>query len=405
LGVGLGVGLFFIIAVILILLFICFKKEGRGDDPTITKPNFQEIIFPANYKRQFATNGFENNLRELKTWLVKHLGLINLMTPLTSAKRESIDSISKAMAYIFQGEQDKTINLFENWVVFEMVNAKSKGTLFRQTSLSSNLFTVYCKLNCLNYIWWITQKTKKGDQIEKKSEKFSSSKDIIELEQMEEEQIEMEFATTELNPSNLGEVDELYVKANSYQLLLYLTQLERKIITSINKMPSDLKRMLKHIYRQVGTKFDQNSQYKAIGSFLILRGINPALVTPSYYGLVSEPPTQSAQKELINVSRIFQNLANETNPSDKNSFLKPFDEFVQQEIPKLREFYEAIINNQQQVASASVLKVPEDIEQDQLAIVWNHIYYNKDALIQADEDQEYKPLFDKIEKPIEKKKN
>jgi hypothetical protein len=157
--------------------------------------------------------------------------------------------------------------------------------------------------------------------------------------------------------------------------------------------------MLAHVYKQVGTKFDLEAQYKSIGGFLILRALNPALIGPRAFGIATEDPKPSAQKELTNVSRILQNLANETSPSAKNKFLAPFDDFVEQEIPKMRELYDEIVTRDiQAIDNPSVLEVPQDVEQDSLATIWNFIYLHKKDIESGDEDGEFKELFQKIDK-------
>ena len=318
------------------------------------------------------------------------------------------------------------VDLFENWVSIEMVASKSKGTLFRLNSCSTTYFTNFIKLNCLHYLWWVNAiliheiSLKSGRLDKSNSSRISNSND-------NEEMILMEVSSTELNPEQLGgEVDELFIKANSYQLLLYLTQLERRIVTSDSVMPSDMRRMLRHIYKQgsflfslflffllffcfflikikVGTKFDNDSQMRAIGGFLILRAINPSLCTPIPYALTTEKISPNATKELMNIGRILQNLANETLPSEKNKFLAPFDDFVQNEIPKIREYYKSLVENEpQNIDSKSILEVPPDVEEDALAAIWNFIYNNKESIQKSDEDGQFKELLEKIDKPIEK---
>lgn len=301
------------------------------------------------------------------------------------------------------------VDLFENWLTIEMVNAKSKGTLFRLNSCSTNFFTNFIRLNCLHYLWWVNatlihEIMQKSAKKENTNSKISSSISNTRDSKFEEEFITMDVASTELNPEEMGEgIDELYIKANSYQLLLYLTQLERRIVTSSGVMPSDLRKILKSLHKQVGTKFDEDSQMKAVGGFLILRAINPSLCTPNAYAITTEKLTPASQKELMNISRILQNLANETAPSEKNKFLAPFDDFVKQEIPKIREFYSGLVENEgAPIQSKSVLEVPDDVEEDSLAIVWNLIYKNKEAIQKGDEDGEFKELLDKINRPIEK---
>jgi hypothetical protein len=112
----------------------------------------------------------------------------------------------------------------------------------------------------------------------------------------------------------------------------------------------------------------------------------------------------TAHKELTNISRILQNLANETAPSQKNQYLAPFDEFVQQEILKIRNFYNGLINPEtKQIDSQSALVVPPEVEQDSLASVWNLIHKFKTELEKVDEDGQFKELFNKIDRPINKK--
>ena len=120
--------------------------------------------------------------------------------------------------------------------------------------------------------------------------------------------------------------------------------------------------MMRHVYKQVGTKFDSDAQFKAIGGYLILRGINLSLILPNQFG-ICEKISENAQKELTNISKIVQNLANETAPSQKNQYLAPFDDFVEQEILEIRNFYNSIIIQEPKpIESQSSLQVPHDVE-------------------------------------------
>lgn len=243
LGVGLGLGFFFLILLALLLLFFfVFKKKGDNKDPNIKKPNFQALVFPPGYQRKHDVSGFDNNLALLKENLLKHLGLVNLITP-TIKKKEDFGTIPRALAHIFQNNA-RLPDLFENWVTLELVAAKSKGTLFRLNSCATAFFSTYIQLNCLYYLWWVNATlihTLNNKAIDEEEGRIKSTKNFEHT--MEEEMINLDVATTELDPQNLGEVDELYLRANSYQLLLYLTQLERRIVSSTKIMPPHLKRL------------------------------------------------------------------------------------------------------------------------------------------------------------------
>ena len=252
LGVGLTFGLLFLILLVLFLLFFFVFKKGGREDPKLKKPNFQTLVFPNNLRKEYETSARENDLSLLKIELTKHLGLVTMITPFINSK-DNIDTIPRALANIFQNEP-LLVDLFENWVTLEVVASKSKGTLFRLNSCATNFYSQFIKLNCLHYLWWISatlvheikQKTGK-DEGETNSKKESKN--------FEEEEIQMEYATSTNVQIHDTEIDELYVKANSYQLLLYLTQLERRIVNSDQVMPSDLRRYFIPFFH---SNFDSN---------------------------------------------------------------------------------------------------------------------------------------------------
>ena len=91
-------------------------------------------------------------------------------------------------------------------------------------------------------------------------------------------------------------------------------------------------------------KFSDEAVFRAMGGFFFLRLICPALLAPQFHGLLDEPPhpvhstssccastllltrlvwfvlpdgEQMAQRQLILVTKVLQNLANDTLPGAK----------------------------------------------------------------------------------------
>lgn len=67
--------------------------------------------------------------------------------------------------------------------------------------------------------------------------------------------------------------------------------------------------MAKFIHQEVSQRFPA-SAYKSIGAFLFLRFFCPALVAPHSYGLTQDTPSEVLQRELVLLSKIMQNFAN-----------------------------------------------------------------------------------------------
>lgn len=98
--------------------------------------------------------------------------------------------------------------------------------------------------------------------------------------------------------------------SNKWQLLLIAQKIWSSISKSATKAPLTLRYLTYFIHSEVSLKYPQYS-FRSIGAFWFLRFFCPALVAPHAYGLIPEPPSNELQRELILLSKIMQNLANE----------------------------------------------------------------------------------------------
>lgn len=51
-----------------------------------------------------------------------------------------------------------------------------------------------------------------------------------------------------------------------------------------------------------------------------------------------DPPTPGLRRTLILISKVIQNLANELEFGDKEAYMMPMNVFIQQNIPRMKEF-------------------------------------------------------------------
>jgi hypothetical protein len=94
---------------------------------------------------------------------------------------------------------------------------------------------------------------------------------------------------------------------------------------------------------QVGQRFGDTPKFRAIGAFYFLRLICPALLAPQAYGLLDDPAHQVAQRQLILVSKVLQNLANDTLPGAKEAYMEQLNQFIITNKPMLELFYSRIV--------------------------------------------------------------
>jgi len=82
---------------------------------------------------------------------------------------------------------------------------------------------------------------------------------------------------------------------------------------------------------------------RLFGAFLLLRFINPVIVTPTKYGIVKYL-TPGAQRCLILISKVMQNIANQVDfDGAKEPYMVPLNEFVQDHMPRFLAFVASLL--------------------------------------------------------------
>ena len=79
-----------------------------------------------------------------------------------------------------------------------------------------------------------------------------------------------------------------------------------------------------------------------VGGYLILRVVNPAIVTPEAHGLLDAPPPPALRRALVLVSKLVQNAANGVEFGAKEAYMKPFNAWVVRTAPRVSAFLAAV---------------------------------------------------------------
>jgi neurofibromin 1 len=156
----------------------------------------------------------------------------------------------------------------------------------------------------------------------------------------------------ELDPSKMhtddGESGHDYdgsgVTEADYGNVLALSLLCQRFVTAIKKsvknMPPELKNVLIHVKMCVDQRFANSKEIsaKAVGSHLLLRLINPAIITPEAFGVTPSPPSERARRQLLLVTKVLQNLANNVRFGSKEQHMTPMNSFLDQNQDSFNEF-------------------------------------------------------------------
>jgi hypothetical protein len=92
---------------------------------------------------------------------------------------------------------------------------------------------------------------------------------------------------------------------------------------------------------------------------------------------------------------VLQNLANDTLPGNKESYMMQLNEFITNNKDSLEAFYDTIVNNVDRGRS-SALEVPDEVRLNSLASLHAHIHSNEKQIVKWLQDQEDEDLADQL---------
>jgi len=71
---------------------------------------------------------------------------------------------------------------------------------------------------------------------------------------------------------------------------------------------------------------------------LVLRLLNPAILLPEAYGVSAVPPSAAARRQLLLVTKVLQNLANNIRFGNKEQHMAPMNAFLDQNQESFNQF-------------------------------------------------------------------
>ena len=149
---------------------------------------------------------------------------------------------------------------------------------------------------------------------------------------------------------------------------------------------SQFRVLFAHIKRCVAERFPENVN-TTIGGFIFLRFFCPAVSSPEAYGIVegmhgftrtyqplTEPPSASARRLLILITKVLQNLSNDVEFGSKEPYMTKMNDFIHSNRQKLSDFYEKLVKPATKANVTCAL--PKNMKAVSLSVIANHIKEN-----------------------------
>lgn len=244
-------------------------------------------------------------------------------------KNPEKDALCEAVICVYQSKADIEKNLLDllRQSVVREVNATPKNqpeTLFRANSTASKLMKKYCHRVSTPYL---------KDVIGGFIDTMVAHPTKFEIDPLKAQQ---RGENVQENIENIKEVLQEFIDC---------------LCDSIAQTPYTFRMYCRYLYEEVGKKFtkpadDPDEQfdfkYIAVGGFLILRLICPAITSPNLYGLSGEDISADSRRYAIILTKLVQNLANGVADAKKEEFMKSFVEILRLNISKIQTFFEKI---------------------------------------------------------------
>ncbi|KAJ2332894.1 Ras GTPase activating protein ira2, partial [Coemansia sp. RSA 2681] len=214
---------------------------------------------------------------------------------------QDIDELGASLINIFESRHQTKI-LFERVITVELERTDSASELFRRNCLATRLLSYYAKLHGDGYL--------KSTLVPAVRKLLAQPPGTL---------------TFELNPNKMTESADRDRNLKNVERLCSLVI--DAIVGSVSTLPATLRWICNLIYRIVITRFP-DAGYTAVGGFVFLRFLCPAIVAPDSHGICSQITNPEVRRGLLLCTKITHNLANDILFGNKETYMVPLNKFI-----------------------------------------------------------------------------
>ncbi|RCI08274.1 hypothetical protein L249_8358 [Ophiocordyceps polyrhachis-furcata BCC 54312] len=240
-----------------------------------------------------------------------------------------VDELTMCLLIIFEG-RGMLFGLFEALIRQEIDHTENEAEILRRTCVVTKMLSVFAKWKGNSYL---------RSTLQTLLERLMRTSHDLDLE---------------LDPARVGTLEELH--KNATQLQIVAKMFMDDICASSHNMPPSFRKICSIIAKIVSYRFP-NAKYTAVGAFVFLRFICPAIVAPESDRLVSSVPTKEMRRGLLLIAKIIQNLANNVLFGAKESYMFPLNPFLVQHIHLVTGFLREVAVPPDDLETVSTSKV------------------------------------------------
>ncbi|KAJ1821439.1 Ras GTPase activating protein ira2 [Coemansia sp. RSA 2598] len=228
---------------------------------------------------------------------------------------QDVDDLGSALINIFECKHQTKI-LFERVITVELERTDSAAELFRRNCLTTRLLSYYAKLHGDGYL--------KSTLVPAIRKLLAQPPGTL---------------TFELNPNKMTESADRDRNLKNVERLCSLVI--DAIVGSVSNLPATLRWLCNLIYRIVITRFP-DAGYNAIGGFIFLRFLCPAIVAPDSHGICGPITNPEVRRGLLLCTKITHNLANDILFGNKETYMVPLNKFISENRTRTMHFLSEI---------------------------------------------------------------
>ncbi|RDA86328.1 hypothetical protein CP532_4331 [Ophiocordyceps camponoti-leonardi (nom. inval.)] len=263
-----------------------------------------------------------------------------------------VDELTMCLFIIFEG-RGLLFELFETLIRQEIDNIENEAEILRRTCVVTKMLSVFAKWKGNSYL---------RSTLQTLLERLMRTSHDLDLE---------------LDPARVTTKEEL--QKNATQLQIVAKMFMDDICASSHNMPPPFRKICSIIAKIVSCRFP-NAKYTAVGAFVFLRFICPAIVAPESDRLVSNVPTKEMRRGLLLIAKIIQNLANNVLFGAKEPYMFPLNPFLVQHIHLVTGFLREISVPPDDLEPVSTSKL---IDLGSCVVLHRFLYDHRDPIRQC----------------------
>ncbi|EQL02276.1 GTPase activating protein (BUD2/CLA2) [Ophiocordyceps sinensis CO18] len=129
------------------------------------------------------------------------------------------------------------------------------------------------------------------------------------------------------------------------RLILLTTEVWHRVADSANRLPAELRQILKYIRAVAEDRYGdflRTVAYTSVSGFLFLRFLCPAILSPKLFGLLRDHPRPRAQRTLTLIAKVLQKMANMSVFGKREEWMEPMNRFLSAQRPVFRDYIDGV---------------------------------------------------------------